>query len=94
VNIELIFAPISFWFYFEDDVVAIKAEHDPRTCACQGIDAGYDTIQFSVCGVKINGRKINLRTTPDDANAVEHANGISYFQEYIDLITLVECHWS
>jgi hypothetical protein len=29
----------------------------------------------------------------DDANAVEHLNAISYFQDYINLITLVECSW-
>jgi hypothetical protein len=30
-------------------------------------------------------------TTHADPNAVEHANAISYFQDYIDLITYVEC---
>jgi hypothetical protein len=34
------------------------------------------------------------KSTPHgDANAVEHANATSYFQGYIDLITLVECRW-
>jgi hypothetical protein len=54
---------------------------------------GYNTRQFLVCGVKINGRKINLHMTADDANAMEHSNVITYFKDYIDLITLVECHW-
>jgi hypothetical protein len=46
VNIELVlhFALISFWFDFAGDIVAIKAENDPRSCACQGIVA---MIQYS-----------------------------------------------
>jgi hypothetical protein len=38
------FAHISFWFYFDCDIVTIKAENNTRTCACQGIVA---MIQYS-----------------------------------------------
>ena len=55
------FAHISFWFYFEGDIVAIKAENGARTCACQGIIA---MIQY---WFQFVASKMAEKSTPHDA---------------------------